>query len=538
MRSITAALLLTCAAVSTPAVGQTFSPERIRADVAFLADDLLEGRATGSRGYDIAARYVAAGFDSMGLKPGGKDGWYQTIPFISAAADPAKPSALTLNGTRFVNGDHVVVGPTVAAASIDASAPVVFVGYGLENKEFGLDDYRGLDVRGKIVVQLWGTPEGLPSEIAATLNDKKSELAVSKGAIGVISIATPTLLSIFPWDKILENSALPRMRWVHPDGRVEDPNAPLKLSAMVDPAAAEKLFEGTPLAGKLQALFADKKARPKGFALPNPARVERYSVIERTSSPNVIGILEGSDPALAKEAVMLSAHLDHIGILPGSDGDRIANGVMDNAAGVATMLEAARAFAEDGKKPRRTIVFVALTGEEKGLYGSEYLAKYPLPGRKLVANVNLDGPLLTYDFADVIAFGAEHSTIGATVDRAAAQMNVKLSPDPMPEQNIFVRSDHYSFVKEGVPAVFLTMGFANGGEQAFKDYEAKHYHAPSDDMSQAIDWQAGAKFAKLNYLVARDLADAPQAPRWYAGDFFGDKFAAGQPKAPAAKGAR
>lgn len=442
-----------------------------------------------------------------------------------------------MNGIRFVNGDHVVVGPTVAAATIDQSAPVLFVGYGLENKQYGLDDYRGLDVRGKIVVYLWGTPEGLPSEIAATLNDKKSELAVSKGAIGVISIATPALLSIFPWDKILENSALPRMRWVHPDGRVEDPNAPLKLSAMVDPTAAEKLFEGTPLAGKLQALFADKKARPKGFALANPARVERYSIIERTGSPNVIGILEGSDPALTKEAVMLSAHLDHIGILPGGGGDRIANGVMDNAAGVATMLEAARAFTGGGKKPRRTIVFVALTGEEKGLYGSEYLAKYPLPGRKLVANVNLDGPLLTYDFTDVIAFGAEHSTIGETVGRAAAQMNVKLSPDPMPEQNIFVRSDHYSFVKEGVPAVFLTMGFANGGEQAFKDYEAKHYHDPSDDMSQAIDWQAGAKFAKLNYLVARDLADASQAPLWYAGDFFGDKFAAGQQKAPKANAA-
>ena len=253
MRSITAALLLTCAA-STPAVSQTFSPERIRADVAFLADDLLEGRGTGTRGYDLAARYVAARFEAMGLKPGGKDGSYQRVPFVSASADPAKPSAVTLNAMRFVNGDHVVVGPTVAAATIEQSAPAVFVGYGLENKQFGLDDYRGLDVRGKIVVQLWGTPEGLPSEIAATMNDKKSELAVSKGAVGVITIASPALLSIFPWDKILANSALARMRWVHPDGHVEDPNSSLKLSAMVDPTAAEKIFDGSPLAGKLQAL--------------------------------------------------------------------------------------------------------------------------------------------------------------------------------------------------------------------------------------------------------------------------------------------
>jgi hypothetical protein len=537
MRSITAAILLTCAA-STPAVSQTFSPERIRADVAFLADDLLEGRGTGTRGYDLAARYVAARFEAMGLKPGGKDGSYQSVPFVSASADPAKPSAVTLNGMRFVNGDHVVVGPTVAAATIEQSAPAVFVGYGLENKQFGLDDYRGLDVRGKIVVQLWGTPEGLPSEIAATMNDKKSELTVSKGAAGVITIAGPALLSIFPWDKILANSALARMRWVHPDGHVEDPNSSLKLSAMVDPTAAEKIFEGSPLAGKLQALLADKKARPKGFALKNPIRVERYSIIDKTSSSNVIGVIEGSGPALANEVVMLSAHLDHLGIMPTGGADRIANGAMDNAAGVATMMEAAQAFVESGKPSKRTVVFVALTGEEKGLYGSEYLAKYPLPeGRKLVANVNLDEPLLTYDFTDVIAFGAEHSTIGATVDRAAAEMGIKLSPDPMPEQNVFVRSDHYSFVKEGVPAVFLTTGFANGGEQAWKAFEETRYHEPSDDMSQAINWEAGAKFAKLNYLVARELADGPQAPRWYAGDFFGDKFAAGQPKAPAAKGA-
>jgi Zn-dependent M28 family amino/carboxypeptidase len=205
---------------------------------------------------------------------------------------------------------------------------------------------------------------------------------------------------------------------------------------------------------------------------------------------------------------------------------------MDNAAGIATMLEAARAFVGGGKRPKRSILFVALTGEEKGLFGSEYLAKYPIAdGRKLVANVNLDMPILTYDFTDVIAFGAEHSTVGEAVGRAASQMAVKLSPDPIPEQNLFVRSDHYSFVKEGVPSVFLVTGFANGGEQALKAFEAKHYHMPSDDMAVAIDWAAGAKFARLNYLIARELADAPQAPRWYAGNFFGDKFAPNAPKA-------
>ena len=513
------------------ASAQTFSPERVRADVAFLADDLLEGRGTGTRGYDLAARFVATRFEALGLKPGGNGGWYQDIPFATAAPDPARTSAVTINGVRYEHGPHAIISPTVAAAAIDQSAPAVFVGYGLEDKRYGLDDYAGLDVRGKILVMLRGTPDGLPSDIAATLNDKKSELAVAKGAIGVITIATPETLRSFPWQKILANSALPRMRYVHPDGHVEDVSGPLRLSAFIDPATAEQLMKGTPLEGKLAGIFADKKLRPKGFALPSPIRVERFSRIDRVRSANVIAVLEGSDPALKNEVVMLSAHLDHLGILT-SGSDRIANGAMDNASGVATMLEAARAFIETGKRPKRSIAFVALTGEEKGLFGSEYLAKYPLPaGRKLVANVNLDMPILTYDFTDVVAFGAEHSTVGEAVGRAATQMGIKLSPDPMPEENLFVRSDHYSFVQQGVPSVFLGTGFANGGDKAVHAFEDEHYHTASDDMSLPIDWKVAAKFARLNYLIATQLADAPQAPRWYAGDFFGDKFAPGQPRA-------
>ena len=523
--------VMTALLLAGTASAQTFSPERVRADVAFLADDLLEGRGTGTRGYDIAAHFVASRFEALGLKPGGKDGWYQDIPFVTAAPDAARQSAVTLNGTRFEHGPHAMIAPTVVAEAIDESAQAIFVGYGLEDPKFGLDDYRGLDARGKIVVMLRGTPDGLPSEIAATLSDKKTELAVAKGAIGLVTIATPRTLELTPWARILANSALPRMRYVHPDGRVEDISGPLKLSAFIDPAAAEALFKGTPLDGKLAALFADRKARPKGFALPQPIRVERFSKIDRVKSANVIGVLEGSDPALRNEVVMLSAHLDHLGILTHGE-DRIANGAMDNASGIATMLEAARAYIETGKRPKRSIAFVALTGEEKGLFGSEYLAKYPLPaGRKLVGNVNLDMPILTYDFTDVIAWGAEHSTVGEAVGRAAGEMGIKLSPDPMPEQNIFVRSDHYNFVQQGVPSVFLGTGFANGGEAAVNAFEDKHYHQASDDMSLPIDWAAAAKFARLNYLIATELADAPQAPRWYAGDYFGDKFAAGQSRA-------
>jgi Zn-dependent M28 family amino/carboxypeptidase len=528
LRSLAA---LTAMLLAGGASAQTFSPERVRADVAFLADDLLEGRGTGTRGYDLAARFVATRFEALGLTPGGKDGWYQEIAFVTAVPDPARQSAVTLNGVRYEHGGHAIMSPTVVAAAIDEIAPAVFVGYGLEDKQYGLDDYGGLDVKGKIVVLLRGTPEGLPSDIAATLNEKKNELAVAKGAIGVVTIATEATLKVFPWQKILANSGLARMRYLHPDGHVEDVSGPLKLSAFVDPSAAEQLFRGTKLEGNVAALLSDRKSRPKGFALPTPIRVERFSKVDRVRSANVIGVLEGSDPALRDEVVMLSAHLDHLGILT-SGNDRIANGAMDNAAGVATMIEAARAFIETGKRPRRSIALVALTGEEKGLFGSEYLAKYPLPaGRKLVANVNLDMPILTYDFTDVIAYGAEHSTIGEAVGRAANAMSIRLSPDPAPEQNTFVRSDHYNFVKQGVPSVFLGTGFANGGDKAVKTFEDEHYHTASDDLALPIDWSAAAKFARLNYLIASELADAAASPRWYANDYFGDKFAPNAPKA-------
>ena len=539
MRSFTAALLLTGAAFSTPAVSQTFSPERIRADVAFLADDLLEGRNTGTRGYDLAARWVASRFEALGLRPAVEEGWYQQVPFVMAKAVPNAPSALTIGGQRMETGSDVLLSPSPLYTNLDETAEAVFVGYGLEDARYGLDDYRNLDVRGKVVVVLYGAPGDLPSEIAATLADKKSDIAEAKGAIGVINIATPVILGRFPWERIIETSSEPRLRWVEADGKPHVDNASLRLSAFINPTAAGRLFSGAPVSwDKLAKQIEDRSARPRGFALPGRLRFERKSTIERTSSPNVLGLLPGSDPSLAKEVVMLSAHLDHDGIVPPKDGDSIMNGAMDNAAGIATMLEAARAFVESGARPKRSILFVALTAEEDGLLGSEYLAEYPLPkDHDLVANVNLDMPILTYDFVDVTAFGAEHSTIGPAVERAVAQIGVKLAPDPIPEENIFTRTDHYSFVQKGVPAVSLATGYGGPGRKAAEDFLANHYHRVSDDMKLPFDWNAAAKFARVNYLIARELADDPVRPRWYAGDFFGDKFAAGQPKAPAAKGA-
>jgi Zn-dependent M28 family amino/carboxypeptidase len=321
--------------------------------------------------------------------------------------------------------------------------------------------------------------------------------------------------------------------WLGADNLPNGHDPGVRIGGYLSPAAAAALFDGAPMSAQQLFARAGTKERPKGFALPRKITAERTSKVTIADTPNVIGLLPGADPALAGEYVVLSAHLDHEGMDPGLPGpDRIYNGAMDNAAGVATMLEAARAFARSGKRPRRSILFVALTAEEDGLFGSDYLARHPVTGSgRVVADVNLDMPVLLYDFTDVVAFGAEHSTMGEIVARAGARMGVTVSPDPMPEENLFVRSDHYSFVKAGVPSVFLVTGFANGGEKAFRDFLANHYHQVSDQVDLPFDWAAGAKFARLNYLIAREIADGDTPPRWYEGDPFGERFAPGQPRA-------
>jgi Zn-dependent M28 family amino/carboxypeptidase len=227
-------------------------------------------------------------------------------------------------------------------------------------------------------------------------------------------------------------------------------------------------------------------------------------------------------------------HLDHLGLYPDAKPgqDAIYNGALDNAAGVATMIEAARDFVASGKPPRRSVLFIANTGEEYGLLGAGYFASHPtIPAQQIVGLVDLDMPLLLYDFTDVVAFGADHSTTGRAVAAAGSSMHIGLSPDPMPQETLFVRSDHYPFVQAGVPAVFLMTGQANGGAQAWQKFLAETYHTVKDDLAQPIRWQAGAKFAELNYRIARNMADADQRPLWYAGDYFGETYAPSQPKA-------
>lgn len=534
-------VLVSLLALAAPAIAQepTFSPDAIRADVTFLADDLLEGRDAGTRGYDIAARFVAARFAALGLTQAVKDSWYQPVTLALADLDKTAPATLTIGGQRFAHGTDVSIGGFGREAKQSIAAGAVFVGYGLQSDREKIDDYAGLDLKGKFAVALSGSPVGMPSEVGAHLAAEKALAAQKAGAIGLITLPSPSLLARMPWDKLRERSNDPVVSWIDGQGQPYVRTPAIRATATVHGPAAEALFAGS--RGNLAAILkqAGKKGgRPKGFALQSLVTLERASSVSTAPSANVLAVLPGSDPTLAHEYVLLMAHLDHNGVKQSAKGDdKIYNGAMDNASGTATMLAVAKAFTEGGARPKRSILFAAVTAEEDGLLGSQYLAKHPvLPaGGKLVGVVNLDMPILTYDFQDVVAFGAEHSTLGPIVDRAAQSVGVTLSPDPLPAEGLFTRSDHYRFVQEGVPAVFLMTGFAGPGKAAFEHFLKTQYHQPSDQIDLPFNWDAAAKFARVNYAIARQVADAPEAPRWYAQDFFGDAFAADQPKAPSPK---
>ncbi|MEA3042569.1 MAG: hypothetical protein QOH47_407 [Sphingomonadales bacterium] len=535
-----AALSLSAAGLAqrADAPAPAFSADAFRAHVTFLADDLLEGRDTGSRGHEIAARYVATQFAALGLRPGAGDSWLQRIDFVRIANDPG--TTLTVGGRTFAQGRDMAARAGVETEPVALEAPLVFAGYGLDMPSHGFDDYRGLDVRGRIVVVLSGTPAQIPSDVAAHLNGDKRRTAAARGAVGMITVRTRADIAAMPWARTIRFADRPLTTWVEPGGAPFTDAPGLHFAATVSEEVAAALFDGA--RRPLDALLAEAAragVRPAGFALRQRARVARSpGAVTRFSSPNVVAMLPGTDPAVAGEYVLLMAHLDHIGIReprPGdaADADRINNGAMDNATGIATLIEVARAMSQPGNRPRRPILLAAVTGEEKGLLGAQFLSRHPVTGNgRVISVVNLDMPVLTYDFHDVTAFGAEHSTMGPIVARAAARMDVRLSPDPLPEEGLFTRSDHYRFVQQGVPSVFLMTGFDNGGGARFRAFLDTRYHSPRDDLNQEFHWQAGARFAQLNYLIAREIADGREAPRWYENSFFGDAFGGSQPRQP------
>ena len=539
IKSLAAAAAAFCLVSASFAQGSDtapeFTPDRFRAHVTFLADDLLEGREAGTRGFELGARYVASQLQALGLQPAAGASWFQQVPFVQFRPGQT-PGSLTIGGRRFQHGQEVLIAASPVEGPQRVEAPVVFVGYGIDAPEMGINDYKGLDVRGKIVAVLNGYPLGMRSDIGAHLNQEKRRMAEEHGAVGIISIRSRGEAERRPWARLQQSAGEPSLTWVGPDNRPYMPAPSIRFRATLDMPAAEALFAGARRSlDQVLTEAAKQGGRPKGFALRPRVTIEQQSTTARVTSPNVVGVLPGSDPALANEYVLLMAHLDGLGVHDKPGDDDVHNGAMDNATGIATMLEVARAMATGPNRPRRPILFAAVTAEEKGLLGAQYLAKNPVVKGRIASVVNLDMPILLYDFQDVIAFGAEHSTMGPIVARAAQRMNIALSEDPLPQEGLFTRSDHYRFVQEGVPSVFLMTGFANGGREKFTGFLAGNYHSPKDDLAQPLDWNAGAKFARLNYLIAREIADAPEAPRWYSDSFFGKSVGGSAPKATRAK---
>lgn len=522
------------AAASEGAV-PTIRPEAIRAHMRFLSDGALEGRASDGRGYAIAAAYVASQMEALGLEPAGGGGsFFQKVPMRKATLDESASSLHLLRDgreERLALPDEFFAAPDRKDPKAEVEAPVVFAGFGITAPELGHDDYKGIDARGKIVATVWGAPKRFKATERAHFsnNTVKQENASAHGAAGYLAIMTPDDLERYRWEWLLPQSRAGSMAWLDERGTPNDTFPGLRAIARLNGKGAARLLRGAPKSPE-EIYAAARDSAPPVFDLPVKARIRIASRHAGFESSNILGLLRGSDPRLREEQVVLSAHLDHLGLCPPVNGDEVCHGAYDNASGVATLLEIARAFAAMRPAPRRSILFAVVTGEEKGLLGSDYLARHAtVPGR-VVANVNIDGAVgILYPPADVVALGVEHSTLKRPVEDAARAVGYALSPDPMPEESIFVRSDQYSFVRQGVPSVFIVDGGKStkpgvDGLQFIRTWLTTLYHTPADNMSQPFDFDSAAKGARLNFLVTRNIAQAEARPAWNAGDFFGTKF--------------
>lgn len=534
-------------ASAEPGAPQPTTPEerRIAEDVRTLADDRFEGRETGTRGYDLAAEYVAKRYAAIGLQPAGDDGgWFQRVPLLKAVRE-SEGAALDVqrNGRTIALRfrDQFLPMPNFDAPQHALQAPAVFVGQGVHAPELGHDDFAGLALRGKIAVVFGGAPARFDHDRRAFYSSTREKLRAlaERGAVGAVFVNTPEDEADAPWARSADNWQRPAMRLRDADGTAIGSFPELRAIATVSAAAADLIFaDGPRTAAEL--FDATRAGTLRGFALPGTLRLAGRTRIEPIESRNVVAKLAGSDPTLAAEHIVYSAHLDHIGIgAPVKDEngveDRIYNGALDNALGVAIMLEAAQTLKAEKIAPKRSLLFVALTAEEKGLLGAEWFATRPtVPATSLVANINMDMPVLLAPSTDVVPIGVEHSSLKATLDTAAKALGVALTPDPFPEESVFVRSDQYAFIRAGVPAVYLTGGMVAADPErdpklALRKFLRDHYHQPSDEATLPIAWGDAVRMAKLNAKIGRSIGDAAERPRWNAGNFFGERFAGAKP---------
>jgi len=487
--------------------------------VEFLASDRMKGRETGSPEHREAAEYVARQFKEAGLTPAGTHDYFQPVPFKSRRIVEERSSLALVRGLDVVPvvlGDEATFSMRIEPAQ-HVEAPLVFAGYGLQVPESKHDDLAGLDLRGKVVVLLGGGPSTIPGPLLAHYSNTRWSYLKKAGAIGVVSIQNPKGQDI-PWERSKLARFLPSMAI---DDPLLDETAGQQLAVTVNPATAEKFFVNSGHTfSELLELSNAGRVLPR-FPLPSSIRATIAIDSQAVSSDNVAGILPGTDAVLRSQYVIVSAHLDHVGVGT-QGGDSIYNGAMDNATGIATLIETARAAAAK-KNFKRSIVFLAVTAEEKGLLGSRFYANRPtVPAKSIVADLNTDMFLPLFPLHSLIVQGLEESDLAADLRKTARPLGIEVYSDPEPERNAFVRSDQYSFIRTGVPSISLKVGFVKDSpeHQMVRQWRTERYHAPSDDLAQPIDRQAAEDFNRVYVALLETVANRPTKPSWNSGSFF------------------
>jgi Zn-dependent M28 family amino/carboxypeptidase len=503
------------------------------AQVKTLADDSMEGRLTGSKGYLRAAKYVVSQFDALGLQPAGVNGYYQPVKFDVTRVIADKSSVtLLIDGRKepLVLGHDAIIGARgIQPKSI--TAPLVFIGYGLHLPEAKYDDFDSPEMpfsslKGKIVVFINGGPGELSGALKSFARTSPLAKALADaGALGSISIGTPKSMD-FPWDRVAANASQPGMRLAADpkDAAVAARHPALAdlhgtmFSATFNPAEAEKLFAGTGHTfAELLELADAQKPLPR-FDLKKSLTASVTTENSAVESPNIVAKLEGSDPALKNEYVLLSAHLDHLGV-----GKAVFAGAMDDASGVASVLEIARSFSKNRERPKRSMLFVIFTGEEKGLLGSRYFAGRPtVPETAIVADLNLDMFMPLFPLKKLHVQGLVESTLADDARAVGAQHSIEIAVDPEPDRNSFTRTDQYSFVQAGVPSLAMKFGWTKDSPEykAWRQWLAQRYHSAEDNLSQPVDTAAAAQFDSFLADLARRVANNPGRPHYVESSFF------------------
>lgn len=511
------------------------SPDAIKGHMTFLSDDLLAGRQPGFKGFDLAAKYIEAQFIAEGLKPANGTSYVQQVPLTRGKVVAEGSSMTMIDGKKEIPlcyGKEFYEFPYFDTEASAVEAPLVFVGFGVNAPEFKYNDYKNIDAKGKIVVYISGTPNYLPDNEKAFYNtaDTKYKEAIRQGAVGVITFSLPTERKT-NFEAIVNRSKNGSVKWVKDANTAGNSYPELKAVAFFNNEYLDLLFAHTNTTiEELKTLAADGKS--KSFPLGISAKMAVKTAKENIPSANVMGYIEGSDTVLKNEYVAYTAHLDHLGIGRAVKGDSIYNGAHDDASGMAILLEVVKAYQSLKVKPKRSVIFATVTGEELGLLGSDYFVNhFPMANGKIVANLAIDMPFFFHPILDIVPYGADHSSLGQQTAKVAGILGLKISPDPFPEQVVFIRSDHYSFIKKGIPALFIKSGFMStptdktDWAKADVGWRSTTYHTPQDDMSQAFDFKAATMHVKVNFLIGYFAADDAVTPYWNKGDFFGDKLA-------------